>query len=440
MKNINVWKTLLFSLLLLSLSLSACLPGATLPPAATPPPASATSPAATVPQSPTAQPTDLTMTQPSATDTQPAAQPTTPADLPDAADFPNPRQYAWKQVTFGLEEPIGMTTAGDGSGRLFFIEKPGTIRFVVGHEVTQQPFLDIRDRVGSSQSEQGLLGLTFDPAYAANGFFYVYYTDRGGDTVVSRFQVTGDANVADPGSEKVLLTQKQPYANHNGGGMAFGPDGYLYISLGDGGSAGDPEGNAQNRGTFLGKMLRIDVHQGDPYAIPAGNAFTDGTGKPEIYAWGLRNVWRFSFDSKTGDLWIADVGQNIWEEIDFIPAGTPGGVNLGWDYREGKHAFEGSPPAGLALTEPIFEYDHREGCSVTGGYVYRGSMPEWQGVYIFGDYCSGRIWGTLRRGDAFETKELFKLDNTSIPSFGVDENGEIYLLSMGGVILRLERE
>ncbi|MCI0551003.1 MAG: PQQ-dependent sugar dehydrogenase, partial [Anaerolineae bacterium] len=218
--------------------------------------------------------------------------------------------------------------------------------------------------------------------------------------------------------------------NHNGGVVTFGPDGYLYLGLGDGGAAGDPFGNGQSLDTLLGKILRIDVDSAEPYAIPPDNPFGD-----EIWHYGLRNPWRISFDKLTDDLYIGDVGQNAWEEIDFLEAGTPGGANFGWDYREGAHDYEGNGPDGLI--EPIAEYSHPEGgCSVTGGFVYRGSMPEWNGIYLYADYCTGLVWGLIRSGDSWQNQLLFQT-NQRITSFGQDESGELYLISDGGEIFRL---
>jgi glucose/arabinose dehydrogenase len=216
--------------------------------------------------------------------------------------------------------------------------------------------------------------------------------------------------------------------------LTFGPDGYLYAGLGDGGSGGDPLGNGQKTDTLLGKILRLDVDSGEPYAIPSGNPFGN-----EIWAYGLRNPWRISFDRKTGDLWIGDVGQGTWEEIDILPAGSPGGANFGWNLMEGTHPFEGSAQPGLLL--PVAEYSHAEGgCSVTGGYVYRGAeLPEWQGIYLFGDYCSGLVWGVLHSGEGWQTQVLFQT-GLSISSFGVDEAGELYVADLQGSILRLARK
>jgi glucose/arabinose dehydrogenase len=236
-----------------------------------------------------------------------------------------------------------------------------------------------------------------------------------------------------------LLEIPQPFANHNGGGLAFGPDGYLYIGLGDGGSGGDPQGNGQSLNTLLGKLLRIDVDGGNPYAIPPDNPFANGGGRAEIWAYGLRNPWRFSFDNHTGDLYIADVGQNIWEEVNFVPDGLPGGLNFGWDYREAGHAFEGSPPANLTLIDPVVEYNHAGGhCSITGGFVYRGqALPAWQGVYIYADYCSGVVWGLVHTASGdWQSQQLFDLP-VSISSFGVDQQGELYAVGQEGIIYRL---
>jgi glucose/arabinose dehydrogenase len=271
----------------------------------------------------------------------------------------------------------------------------------------------------------GLLGLALHPNFAQNGFFYVNYTGASGDTFISRFTASGDS--ADPNSEEVLVRVPQPYPNHNGGTLNFGPDGYLYIGLGDGGSGGDPHGNGQSLGTLLGKILRIDVDSAQPYAVPTDNPFGN-----EIWAYGLRNPWRMSFDTATGDLYIGDVGQGDWEEIDFIPAGSPGGQNFGWDHREGTHQFEGGGPA--EMIDPIAEYSHSEsGCSVTGGYVYRGVMTEWNGVYLYGDYCTGLVWGLIRSGEGWQNQLLFETD-FNITSFGQDEHGEVYIITDGGGI------
>jgi len=313
---------------------------------------------------------------------------------------------------------------------LFIIEKAGRIRIFQDGQLLEQPFLNISDRVGSNGNEQGLLGLAFHPQYAQNGRFFVNYTDTAGNTVIARYQVSGDPNVADPNSEVKLLGVDQPFANHNGGMLTFGPDGYLYAGLGDGGSAGDPSGNGQRTDVLLGKILRLDVDSADPYAMPEDNPFGN-----EVWAYGLRNPWRFSFDKLTGDLYIGDVGQGDWEEIDYLPSGSLGGTNFGWNLREGAHDYKGS--ASLDLIDPVAEYSHQEGgCSVTGGYVYRGSMPEWNGIYLYGDYCSGFIWGLIRANDGWQKQQLFETA-VRINSFGQDAAGEMYLVSDSGMIYRL---
>ncbi|HBX69257.1 MAG TPA: hypothetical protein DEH25_07705, partial [Chloroflexi bacterium] len=265
--------------------------------------------------------------------TQSSAQPTDAP--PSVTAFPNPVDYQWSAVATDLNSPIEIVSAGDGSGRLFIIEQRGAIRVLQDGQLLPTPYLDIRAQVGSEGNEQGLLGLAFHPDYAQNGIFFLDYTDLNGNTVVSRWQVSADPNLADPASETAILSVKQPYSNHNGGHLTFGPDGYLYIGLGDGGSAGDPAGNAQNTSTLLGKILRLDVDRGTPYAIPPDNPFAAGGGSPEIWAWGLRNPWKFSFDRATGDLYIGDVGQNLWEEVDFWEASAPLGANFGWNFWEG---------------------------------------------------------------------------------------------------------
>jgi glucose/arabinose dehydrogenase len=344
-------------------------------------------------------------------------------------------------VTNDLKQPVDLKNAGDGSGRLFVVERAGVIRVLRDGLVLGAPFLDIRDRVGSGSSEQGLLGLAFHPDYARNGFFFVNYTDASGNTVIARFRVSADQDIADPGTETRLLQVGQPYANHNGGGMSFGPDGYLYISLGDGGLYGDPEENAQNTNTYLGKLLRVDVDNASALpAAPPDNPFANGGGLDLIWAYGLRNPWRFSFDALTGDLYLADVGQNEYEEVNFLPAGTPGGTNFGWDYFEGFHQYEGQPPAGFVHVQPVAEYRHNNGnCSVSGGVVYRGQvLPAWQGVYLYGDYCSGSIWALVRDASGGWVNNIMYRLGASIAAFGVDEAGEVYLVDLNGAIWKLE--
>lgn len=370
----------------------------------------------------------------------PTAEPeptqTSETSLSDVTQIPDGAQFQWVEIASGFTQPLDLEDAGDG---LFYIvEQIGLIHVLQNGEKVEQPFLDIRKRVGTQASEQGLLGLTFDVDYRQNRLFYLDYTDKQGDTVIARYQAAPDGLSADPNSEQILLQVKQPYGNHNGGNVAFGPDGFLYIGMGDGGSGGDPEDRAQNPDTLLGKLLRIAVSGQERYGIPADNPYVNGGGRAEIFAIGLRNPWRFSFDQKTGDLYIADVGQGEWEEVNFM-AGVVPGVNYGWDYREGFHAYEGEPPTDLDLTNPVLEYGHDQGCSVTGGYVYRGSeLPQLYGVYLYGDYCTGTVWGTLKptEGD-WQSVELFST-NENISAFGQDQQGELYLIAHGGRIYKLQ--
>jgi len=348
---------------------------------------------------------------------------------------------ALTQIAFGFDQPLGIAHAGDT--RLFIIQQTGRIAIFDGTNVLAQPFLDVSSLV-SCCGERGLLGLAFHPRYRENGFFYIDYTDRNGNTVVARYSVsTTDPNRADPSSARVLLNVAQPYSNHNGGHLAFGPDNYLYIGLGDGGSAGDPGNRAQDLSTLLGKILRIDVDGGSPYAIPPSNPFVNRAGaRGEIWAFGLRNPWRYSFDRATGDLWIADVGQNAWEEIDFAPAASIGGENYGWRKMEGTHCYNPSTNCrDAAMILPIYEYSHAEGCSVTGGYVYRGAKySALKNNYLFADYCSGSVWATKRSADGtFTTKKILST-NASVTSFGEDVAGELYLIDGGRGIVYSIRE
>jgi glucose/arabinose dehydrogenase len=293
-------------------------------------------------------------------------------------------------VASGLSDALYLT-APAGDPRLFIVEQAGRIRIVQNGQLVTTSFLDI-NAVVRSGGEQGLLSVAFHPSYATNGYFYVNYTDNNGDTRVERYTVSANANVADPGSGKLLLLIEQPYANHNGGLVMFGPDGMLYVGMGDGGGAGDPMDNGQNPGTLLGKLLRIDVDHGDPYIIPADNPFVGRAGaRGEIWATGMRNPWRFAFDQATGLLYVADVGQNRWEEIDIVPA-SRGGLNYGWNLMEGAdcYADPGCKSDGLVL--PALAYGHADGCSITGGFVYRGrASPSLVGQYFYSDYCSGWI-------------------------------------------------
>lgn len=344
-------------------------------------------------------------------------------------------------VVEGLDQPLYLTNAGDG--RLFIVEKEGAIRLVQDGRLLDEPFLDIRDRVNADSSERGLLSVAFHPDYAQNGRFFVNYTNLAGNTAVSAFQVGSSPNQADPGSESILLTIRQPYANHNGGQLQFGPDGYLYIGMGDGGSGGDPQGNGQNPASLLGALLRLDIDQATDaaqYGIPADNPFVADAAKlPEIWATGLRNPWRFSFDRATGDLLIADVGQNQWEEVNFLPAGSPGGSNFGWNIMEGTHCYDRNTCDQTGLVLPVIDYRHEQGrCSITGGYVYRGSQfPTLGGVYFFGDYCSGEIWGMTAGEDGRFSAQVLYRSPSRIASFGEDAAGELYVVDISGGIYQI---
>jgi glucose/arabinose dehydrogenase len=368
------------------------------------------------------------------------------------------------QITANLVNPVQVTHAGDGSNRIFIVEQSGRIR-IFTNTLVNQPFLDIQDRVLFS-GEQGLLGLAFPPDFANKGYFYVYYTNDDpnsigynvGDNVVSRFYLSSSPNQADPNSEEIILPLAHPVeSNHNGGQLAFGPDGYLYIGTGDGGGGGDPQENAQNPGSLLGKLLRIDVEDTPtppltdvhmvylpltphdqsgtaslaPYGIPPDNPFVGQAGyRPEIWALGLRNPWRFSFDQQSGDLYIGDVGQGEREEVDFQPASSSGGENYGWDCREGDLPYEpNNCSPSVVLTEPVHTYaTHVNGtCSVTGGFVYRGlTYGSMQGIYFFGDYCQGIVMGLQQEAGSWVEQDLLPT-GMRILGFGEDEQGELYL-------------
>jgi glucose/arabinose dehydrogenase len=329
----------------------------------------------------------------------------------------------------GLSNPVCITNAGDN--RLFVVDQAGYIRIVDSTgKINTQPYLDIRSRV-TFGGERGLLGLAFHPQYKTNGFFYVNYVGAGDSNHISRFKVSsGNPEIADPQSEFKLMTIFQPYTNHNGGSLCFGPNGYLYIGLGDGGSGGDPGNRAQNPKEFLGKILRIDVNQGNPYAIPTTNPFYNNTSSlGEIWALGLRNPWKFSFDRLTGDLWIADVGQNAIEEIDFQPTNSQGGENYGWRCYEGNQTYNTSGCApSSTFTFPVYTYPHGTECSVTGGYVYRGTVSSaYYGHYFFTDYCSDMIW-TLHKVSGNWVKEDFgQFTGNNFSTFGEDSGGQLYI-------------
>ena len=452
----SIGKTLGQALVLLALLAAACASSDTpAPDVATPWPAAGTAvpvpetaPALSPfpwPASPTsdatpAPPTGKPETPPALTQspepTGNAARPAAPGPLPQVdveRAFPD---LEFRRLT-NLAQP------DDGRGMLFVTEQAGLVRLFPNRQDAAEAgvFLDIRDRVREVNNEEGLLGLAFDPGYAGNGFFYVHYSAGSPRrSVVSRFSVSpGDPLRADPGSELVVMEIRQPFGNHNGGQIAFGPDGYLYVALGDGGSAGDPGDNGQDLETLLGSVLRIDVSQsspGEPYRIPHDNPFVGEPGvRWEIWAYGLRNPWRFSFDA-SGRLWAADVGQNAWEEIGVLE----GGGNYGWRCMEGLHRFRWESGCDSAvLTSPVWEYPRTSGnCSVTGGYVYRGSgIPDLAGAYVYGDYCSGRIWGLRLDGGSVGEQALLAESGLFIASFGEDLDGNLYVLSRNEGIYRL---
>ncbi|MBK6364939.1 MAG: PQQ-dependent sugar dehydrogenase [Saprospiraceae bacterium] len=340
------------------------------------------------------------------------------------------QEMALEVFSPGFSLPVDISHAGDES--LFITEKAGIIRilFPDGSKASV-PFLDIKNRVNSAASERGLLGLCFHPDYKNNGYLYVNYTNSSGATTISRFKVTGNPDVADPASEKIILTVSQPFNNHNAGDLEFGQDGYLYVGMGDGGSGGDPGNRSQDPKNLLGKMLRIDVNTEQPYLIPSDNPWATNTDTlPEIWAFGLRNPWRFSFDRLTGDLWIGDVGQNKWEEINFTKKGTPA-INYGWRCYEGNDVFNSQGCKDVSFyTRPVFSYRNPTlGCSVTGGFVYRGTLASrYQGQYIFTDYCSGRFWA-VQPGETspFNGKELADLTNDEYVTLGEDVDGNLYV-------------
>jgi glucose/arabinose dehydrogenase len=353
---------------------------------------------------------------------------------------PRPDGYRAVQVfpNINFDQMTGAYPIPGAGNFAAVLTKPGVIYRADLDNSAAAPsvFMDIRDRIiPKPEEEEGLLGLAFAPDFAASGRFYVYYSaGNPRRTVLSRFN--GTSASGNPASEQVLLQIAQPFSNHKGGQLAFGPDGNLYIGVGDGGSGGDPMGNGQNTNTLLGKILRIDV-SGPSYTIPADNPFAGGGGRPEIYSWGLRNPWRFSFDTQTGQLWAADVGQDRWEEVDNVRRG----LNYGWNIMEGNHCFDppsGCSMAGLAL--PRAEYSHADGCSITGGFVYRGSeMPETRGWYVYGDFCSGNIWA-VNTGDSASRPVRMATSGLPITSFMQGKDGELYLVTFANAVYKIVRK
>ena len=352
-----------------------------------------------------------------------------------------------QEIVRGLVDPLYLT-APEGDDRLFVIEQPGRIRIVEENMLLPTPFLDISDIVSDLGNERGLLGMAFHPDFATNGRFFVNYTatEPRGDTVVAEYTVSADANVANPTGE-ILLTFDQPQSNHNGGAIEFGPDGFLYIGTGDGGGADDqhgPEGNGQNLDTLLGKLLRIDVDSGSPYGIPADNPFATGGGRPEIWAYGLRNPWRFSFDSLNGDVYIADVGQELLEEVNVEP-GNAAGLNYGWKIMEGTDCFQAASCDSTGLVLPVHEYPHNQGRqSITGGYVYRGTcIPDIQGRYFFGDFAGEQMYtfeygsGAISNLQEITSSIDPNSDIAGLTSFGEDGYGELFVVSRDGKIFKI---
>jgi glucose/arabinose dehydrogenase len=342
-------------------------------------------------------------------------------------------------VVSGLSSPVGMESAHDGTGRFFVLQQAGIIRIVQNGAVSPTPFLDISALVESG-GEKGLLGLAFHPSFSTNRKFYVDYTRRTGmqlQTIIAEYLVSAsNPNAVDTSTARTLLTIDQPFDNHNGGQLAFGADGFLYIGMGDGGSGGDPQGNGQNTNALLGKILRIDVNTtsaGKPYGIPAGNPFAASGGAPEVYAYGFRNPWRFSFDSATSRLFVGDVGQDAFEEVDIVEIGK----NYGWNVMEGTHCYGASTCSATGLIPPITDYPHSEGQSVTGGFVYRGAaIPGMVGRYIFADFISGKIWILTESGTTWN-RTLALSTGRGISSFARDDNNEVYVIDYAGNVLKV---
>ena len=342
------------------------------------------------------------------------------------------------QVAEGLASPVYLT-APPNDPRLFIVEQGGRIRIFKNGALLTTPFLDVSGRV-STGGERGLLSMAFDPGYATNGRFYIYYTDGNGDIVVDRHTVSANPDVANTAFQQVIAIQHRLASNHNGGLLLFGPDGMLYIGTGDGGGGGDPQNNGQNINSLLGKLLRLNVAS-LPYTIPAGNPFAGVNGADEIWAYGLRNPWRYAFDATDGQLYIADVGQNQWEEVNAVSA-TAAGLNYGWRIMEGAHCFNPNPCSTTDLTFPVLEYDHGQGCSITGGFVYRGAaILELTGHYLYSDFCSGFLRSfRLSGGQAVDQRNWTIPNIGNVMSFGVDGTGELYMLASSGRVYRIERQ
>lgn len=355
---------------------------------------------------------------------------------------PGPADSAALQlVTAGLSAPVYVTTPPGDTARLFVVQQGGAIRVLRHDSLLPARFLDLSGHI-SAGGERGLLSLAFHPQYASNGYFYVYYTNPQGDIRVVRYTVSANPNIADSTTgDTILRVFHETYDNHDGGLLLFGPDGLLYAGLGDGGSGGDPSGNGQNLDTLLAKILRLDVDGGSPYAVPADNPFVGHAGqRGEIWLYGLRNPWRFSFDRTTGALYIGDVGQNNWEEVNVLSAGSAAGVNYGWVVMEGTHCYGASSCNRTGLTLPVVEYSHADGCAVTGGYVYRGTkVPALSGVYLYGDYCSGWVRSfRYSGGTATENRDWPSLSvGGGLSSFGEDARGELYLTTLSGSLFRI---
>ncbi|MEO8577266.1 MAG: PQQ-dependent sugar dehydrogenase [Gemmatimonadales bacterium] len=369
-----------------------------------------------------------------------AAVACTSTDSNDPGIIPTEFKLSLQSVASGFNSPVYITSP-PGDSRLFVVEQPGRIRIISGGQLITTPFLDITSKV-SSGGERGLLSVAFHPQYATNGFFYVYFTGSGGELRIERYSVTANANVANAASAKVILTVPHPVSNHNGGLAMFGPDGMLYLGLGDGGGAGDPNLNGQNTNTLLGALLRIDVNNGDPYSIPSNNPFAGrNDAKQEIWAIGLRNPWRYSFDRVTGLLYIADVGQNLLEEVNIVPS-TRAGVNYGWNVMEATSCYNASTCNKTGLEIPVLEYSHSDGsCSITGGFAYRGSaLPEIAGHYFYADYCLGKVKSFLFQNGVATDKRTWDLISVgAVTSFGEDAAGELYLTSANGGVYKIVR-